>query len=71
MTACNANSPHQIENETKRLLAVCAERGVEAIVTEVASCYPLLIALAEACNRGGLISAGQYLDYLATPYQND
>jgi hypothetical protein len=61
-------SPAEIDRETERLLAVCAEKGVEAVLPEVARCRELLVSLAEACHRSGLTRAGQYLDYLETPY---
>jgi cytosine/adenosine deaminase-related metal-dependent hydrolase len=61
-------SAEEIEHETQRLLAVCAEQGVEAVVAEVATCRELLRSLAEACHRVGLTSAAQYLHYLENPY---
>jgi hypothetical protein len=64
-------SPDEIERETRRLLAVCAAKGVEAVVPEVATCRSLLLSLAAACHTAGLTSAGQYLDYLSLPYPSD
>jgi hypothetical protein len=61
-------SPGQIQSEVERLLAVCAKKGVNAVVPEVSTCRDLLEALAEACHKQGMKSAGQYLDYLTNPY---
>src|SRR5262249_12714129 len=61
-------SPEEIERETARLLALCAERGVEAVLPDVATCRALLESLADACRKAGLIAAAQYLEYLDCPY---
>jgi hypothetical protein len=58
----------EIEQQTRRLLAVVIEQGVMAVVPEVCTCRALLLSLAAACHQARLTSAGQYLDYLATPY---
>ena len=58
----------EIEQETHRLLAVISDNGVMAVVPEVCICRALLLSLASACHQARLTSAGQYLDYLATPY---
>lgn len=64
-------SPAEIAKETRRLLAVCADEGVSAVLPEVCTCRELLSSLAAACFRSGLTSAGQYLDYLASPFAHD
>ncbi len=61
-------SAEEVARETERLLAVCAEKGVGEVVGDACTCPELLEALAVACHRGGLSSAGQYLTYLARPY---
>jgi hypothetical protein len=61
-------SAAELERETARLLAVCVERGVEAVVSEVVACPALLRALADACFRNGLTEQGQYLAYLESPF---
>jgi hypothetical protein len=61
-------SPSEVEEETARLLAVCAEKGVMAGVPDVATCRPLLTSLAQACHDCGLTEAGHYLNYLEFPY---
>src|SRR5437764_15443220 len=58
---------NQIATETIRLVKVCAERGVGAVLRDVCTCRALLRSLAEACHTAGLTAAGQYLDYLALP----
>lgn len=60
-------SPEEIQSEVQRLLVICAEQRIGAILHEVCTCRELLEALAIACHRSGLTSAGQYLTYLATP----
>jgi hypothetical protein len=64
-------SSEEIDMAVERLLPVCAEQGVKAVLREVCTCRGLLLALADACHKRGLRSAGQYLDYLATPYPYD
>jgi hypothetical protein len=59
----------EVERETRRLLAVVAAQGVEAVLLEVCTCRALLLSLAEACHHSGLRSAGQYLTYLASPWE--
>lgn len=61
-------TPEEVEYETQRLLPVCARDGVAAVVKEVVSCRDLLLSLANACHRTNLTEAGQYLNYLACPY---
>jgi len=61
-------SPADLEREAARLLAVCVERGLEAVPPEVADSTPLLRALADACFRRGLNEEGQYLTYLESPF---
>ena len=61
-------SPGEVEQETRRLLALCTEKGVEAVVAEACACRDLLEAVADACFRSGLTSAAQYLSYSALPY---
>jgi hypothetical protein len=61
-------SSGEIAWETARLLGVCREQGVEAVLSDVATCPELLRALADACRKAGLIAAAQYLDYLDHPY---
>jgi hypothetical protein len=61
-------SPDVIQSEVLRLVVVCAEIGVSAVVPKVCTCRELLERLAEACHKSGLTSAGQYLTYLATPW---
>jgi hypothetical protein len=58
----------EIERETEQLLTVCARKGVTAVACEVADCRELLRCLANACHLANLTSAGQYLDYLDSPY---
>jgi hypothetical protein len=60
--------PERVQSAVERLLALSAEKGVEAVLEEVCTCRELLLALAEACHGAGLTSAGQYLDYLSNPY---
>jgi hypothetical protein len=60
-------SAEEVVRETERLLAVCREEGVAAVVPEVATCRPLLLSLADACMKAGLISEGHYLLYLDCP----
>src|SRR5262245_6784015 len=60
-------SAAEIEQETARLLAVCAERGVAAVLPDVGTCPELLRPLADACHSAGLIEAAQYLLYLEFP----
>jgi len=60
-------SPEEVKRETARLLGVCAERGVKAVLAEVATSRELLLSLADACHKAGLISAAQYLLYLDGP----
>jgi hypothetical protein len=61
--------PAEVERETRRLLAVIAAKGVEAVLLDVCTCRELLLSLAEACHQSGLTSAGQYLTYLANPWE--
>ncbi len=61
-------SPEEIQSEVRRLQAICAEKGVGAVLTEVCTCRELLESLADACHESGLTSAGQYLTDLATPW---
>jgi hypothetical protein len=61
-------APVEVEREAQRLLAVCTEKGVEAVLAEACARLEVLAALADACFRAGLTPAGQYLDYLACPY---
>jgi hypothetical protein len=61
-------SSDEIKSEVQRLLKVCAEKDVKAIVQEACTCRELLKALADACHRNGMTSAGQYLDYLMAPW---
>jgi hypothetical protein len=61
-------SPAEIQTAVQRLLLVCAEQGVSAVLREACACRALLLALASACHRSGMTSAGQYLYYLANPY---
>jgi hypothetical protein len=61
-------SPEEIQRAVQRLLVVCAEQGVRAVLPEVCTCRELLLALADACHRSGMATAGQYLDYLSNPY---
>jgi hypothetical protein len=61
-------SPAELEREAARLLEICVERGLEAVLPEVADSPALLRALADACFRRGLIEEGQYLTYLESPY---
>jgi hypothetical protein len=61
-------SREEIEREVWRLLALCARQGVGAVYREACSCHELLRSLAAACHAAGLASAGQYLDYLASPW---
>jgi hypothetical protein len=61
-------SADEVEQETRRLLALCAEKGVEAVLAEARASPELLEALTDACFRSGLTAAGQYLHYLANPY---
>jgi hypothetical protein len=61
-------SPEEVEQETRRLLAVCAAQGVAAVAAEAVTCPELLRSLAEACYLSGLREAGQYLHYLEHPY---
>src|SRR4051794_41082214 len=57
-------SDEAVQSSIERLLAVCKEKGVEAVLPEVCTCRELLLALADACHQLGLTSAGQYLHYL-------
>jgi hypothetical protein len=61
-------SPDEVRAEVQRLLAICGAKGVQAIAQEACACRELLEALAEACHSHGMAAAGQYLDYLASPY---
>jgi hypothetical protein len=61
-------SAAQVEQETERLLSICTEEGVEAVLAEVCTCRELLESLAQACHKAGMTQAGQYLSYLATPW---
>jgi hypothetical protein len=61
-------SPEEIQTAVHRLLGVCAEQGVGAVLPEVCTCRELLVALADACHRSGMTATGQYLDYLSNPY---
>ncbi len=58
----------EIDQQTRRLLAVCASQGVEAVVGEAAASRELLLSLADACHQAGLTEAAQYLFYLDQPY---
>jgi hypothetical protein len=62
-------TPQKIDTETERLLKMCADQGVSAVVPQVATCRDLLLSLAQACHRADLKSAFQYLNYLASPYE--
>jgi hypothetical protein len=62
-------SATEIEKETRKLLAICAAKGVEAVLVQVCTCRELLLSLAEACFEQGLTSAGQYLSYLSSPWE--
>jgi hypothetical protein len=64
-------SAEEIDMAVERLLPVCARQGVRAVLEEVCTCRGLLLALADACHKCGMRPAGQYLDYLATPYPHD
>src|SRR5262245_24696166 len=61
-------TPEEKEQEVRRLLEVCAEKGVGAVLADGGLRKDLLGPLAEACFRHGLNSAGQYLAYLECPY---
>jgi hypothetical protein len=50
------------------LLRVIRRAGVGAVVAEVDARPELLLPLADACRRAGLMSPAQYLDYLYLPY---
>jgi hypothetical protein len=60
--------PAELEREAARLLEVCVERGLEAVLPEVADRPALRRALADACFRRGLTEEGQYLTYLDSPF---
>lgn len=54
----------RIEQATKRLLAICVEQGVEAVVAEAMTSRELLFSLAEACHRAGMTDTAHYLLHL-------
>jgi hypothetical protein len=61
-------TPNEKDREVRRLLEVCADRGVRAVLADPGLRKDLLGPLADACFRRGLNSAGQYLAYLECPY---
>jgi hypothetical protein len=60
--------PTELEREARRLLELCAEKGLTAVLPELGERRDLQRALAGECYRVGMLEEGQYLDYLANPY---